>query len=77
MLKYGHTPVAPRRRGTVMIGDPGRTDLRCMMDVEEIGMRNGKKSKDLFEFASYHPITSGSTLVTVRCNETGAPEQRA
>lgn len=49
MLKYGHTPVALVGGGTVMIGDPsGRTDLRRMMDVEEIDA-NGKKFKDLFD----------------------------
>ncbi len=49
MLKYGHTPVALVGGGTVMIGDPsGRTDLRRMMDVEEIDA-NGRKFKDLFD----------------------------
>lgn len=49
MLKYGHTPVALVGGGTVMVGDPsGRTDMRRMMDVDEIDA-NGRKFKALFD----------------------------
>lgn len=49
MLKYGHTPVALVGGGTVMVGDPsGRTDMRRMMDIDEIDA-NGRKFKALFD----------------------------
>ncbi len=54
---------------------PGRTDLRRMMDVEEIDA-NGKKFKDLFDrflpFDNEWEYTGNGGVM-----KPGAPEQRA
>lgn len=64
LQRAGHKPIALVGGGTVMVGDPsGRTDMRKMLSLEDIGHNVARFKTQLSRFLDFSNTPSGAVLV--------------